>query len=297
VARQPLDPRRELEDALIGLVVAQGDAELVDLLAGLLDRHREGGARRDQLGELVGIAWRDLEGAGDVLHRGARLHRPEGDDLPDRVAPVPLAHVLDDLAAPLEAEVHVDVRHRDAFRIQEALEEEVELERADVGDPERVGDQRAGRRAAARPDRDAAVARRLDEVGGDQEVAGVPRLVDHAELVVEPFLHRRRQRRAVARLRTARRQVGSSASSVSYASGPRELRHEVALLEVELAEVRDPLRAIDRLGRSGKSARISASLFTYDSLPVKRKRFGSSRSAPVPIASRTSCASASARVR
>jgi hypothetical protein len=62
-----------------------------------------------------------------------------------------LAHVLDDLAAPLLAEVHVDVGHRDAFRIQEALEQQVELERADIGDAERVGDERTGGRAAAGP--------------------------------------------------------------------------------------------------------------------------------------------------
>ena len=98
-----------------------------------------------------------------------------------------LAHVLDHFAAPLEAEVDVDVGHRHAFRIQEALEEQVELERADVGDAERVGDERAGGRAAARADRNAAVARRLDEVVDDQEVAGVAGLRDDAELVVEPL--------------------------------------------------------------------------------------------------------------
>ena len=118
--------------------------------------------------------------------------RPERDDLTDRVAAVLLPHVLDHFAAPLEAEVDVDVGHRHALGIQEALEEQVELERADVGDAERVGDERAGRRAAARADRNAAVARRLDEVGDDEEVAGVARLRDDAELVVEPLAARRR---------------------------------------------------------------------------------------------------------
>ena len=126
-----------------------------------------------------------------------------------------LPHVLDHLAAPLEAEVDVDVGHRDALGIQEALEEEVVLERADVGDAERVRDQRARRRAAARSDRDAAVARRLDEVGDDQEVAGVAGLRDDAQLVVEPLAHVGGQRIAVALLRARRSRASSAGRSRS----------------------------------------------------------------------------------
>ena len=63
--------------------------------------------------------------------------------------------VLDHLAAPMVVEVDVDVRHRHALGIQEALEDEPVPQRVDVGDPERVGDERPGRRAAARPDADA----------------------------------------------------------------------------------------------------------------------------------------------
>ena len=55
-----------------------------------------------------------------------------------------LPHVLDDLAAAPLAEVDVDVGHRDAVGVQEALEEEVVAQRVDVRDPERPGDERAG---------------------------------------------------------------------------------------------------------------------------------------------------------
>jgi hypothetical protein len=53
------------------------------------------------------------------------LQRPEGDDLPDGVGAVLVADVLDDLAAALLAEVDVEVGHRDAFGIEEALEQQV----------------------------------------------------------------------------------------------------------------------------------------------------------------------------
>ena len=106
---------------------------------------------------------------------------------PTAFAPVLLAHVLDHLAAALEAEVDVDVGHRDALGIQEALEQQVELERIDVVMPERIRDDRPRGRAATRSDGDVVLARRADEVPDDQEVAGVAGLGDYAELVVEPL--------------------------------------------------------------------------------------------------------------
>ena len=54
---------------------------------------------------------------------------------------------------------------------------------------QRVGDDGAGGGAAPRAHGDAAVARRLDEVGDDEEVAGVARLGDDVELVVEALPH------------------------------------------------------------------------------------------------------------
>ena len=79
--------------------------------------------------------------------------------------------VVDDLAAATLAEVDVDIGQRDALGIEEALEDQVVVQRIDVGDPQRPRDQAAGRRAAAGPDRNALLARVADEVPDDQEVA------------------------------------------------------------------------------------------------------------------------------
>ena len=46
----------------------------------------------------------------------------------------------------------------------------------EIGDRQRPGDDRAGARAAPRPDRDALALRPLDEIGDDQEIAGKPGL-------------------------------------------------------------------------------------------------------------------------
>src|SRR5262249_21389409 len=77
-------------------------------------------------------------------------HRPEGDDLRDPVAAVLLGDVVDDAVAPGDGEVDVHVRHRLAAGVEEALEEQVVLDRVDVGDLEAVRGQRSGGRAAER---------------------------------------------------------------------------------------------------------------------------------------------------
>src|SRR5581483_12176964 len=90
----------------------------------------------------------------------SRLERSERDDLTDRLASVPLPHILDDLTATLEAEIEVNVRHRNPLGIEKPLEQEIKLERVDLGDAQRVGDERSGRGPSPGADRNAAFARR-----------------------------------------------------------------------------------------------------------------------------------------
>ncbi len=64
---------------------------------------------------------------------------------------------------------------------------QTEADRIEVGDAQRVGHQRARARAAAGTDRNAFVLRPGDEVGDDQEVAGIFHAGDDAELEFEPL--------------------------------------------------------------------------------------------------------------
>ena len=132
----------------------------------------------DHLGDAVGLAVGHAHHAGDVADHALGAEGAEGDDVGDAAFAVFSAHVVDDLAAAGLAEVDVDVGRADAFGIEESFEDQAEAERADVGDADGVGDQRAGGRAAARADRDAVVPGPLDEVRGDQEVGGEAELVD-----------------------------------------------------------------------------------------------------------------------
>ena len=114
-----------------------------------------------------------------------RAHRAVGDDVGNAALAVFFPHIVDDLGAAALAEVDIDVGRADAFRIEEAFEQQAEAQRADVGDAHGVGDERARRRAAAGADRDVVVARPLDEVRGDEEVGGEAELVDDIHLVFQ----------------------------------------------------------------------------------------------------------------
>ena len=127
---------------------------------------------RHRLGELLAHAEREAEHAARVLEGLLGLDRAVGDDLGDALVAVLLGDVVDDLAAATLVEVDVEVGHRDAVGVEEALEDQAVLQRVEVGDAHRVGGHRPGAGATAGADPDAVVLRPVDEVGDDEEVAG-----------------------------------------------------------------------------------------------------------------------------
>ena len=133
---------------------------------------------RNHLRELVHFAIRHIQRAAHIFQRGLRGHRAERDDLRDALLAVFLADVFDHFAAPAHAEVDVDIGHRDALGVQEALEEQIVLQRIDVGDVQRIADQAARRGAAPRPHRNSLRPRVVDEIPDDQEVAGEAHLLE-----------------------------------------------------------------------------------------------------------------------
>ena len=146
-------------------------------LDGFGERHRIGRVVRHELAEPVDLAIGHLQHTADVAQHRARLQLAESDDLGDAIGTVLLLHVANDLVTPLLAEVDVEIRHRHALGIEEALEEEPEAHRVEIGDGQRIGDERARARAAAGSDGNVVRLRPFDEVGDDQEVA----LIAHAD--------------------------------------------------------------------------------------------------------------------
>ena len=122
------------------------------------------------------------------------------------LAPVALVDVLDHLLAPLVLEIDVDVGRLVALGRDEALEQEIEARRVDLGDPEAEADGGIGRRAAALAEDSARAGEAHDVVHGE-EIGRVVERGDEGELVGRAPRARARGRRrdsAPARPRSAK---------------------------------------------------------------------------------------------
>ena len=124
----------------------------------------------DEFGEAVALAQSQVAHAGHVLDGELGRHRAEGDDVGDVVGAVEVLYVLYHAVAALIVEVHIDIRHGDSLGVEEALEEEVVLDRVQVGDAEAVGYHAAGRAASPGAYRDAVALGPVDKVLNDEEV-------------------------------------------------------------------------------------------------------------------------------
>ena len=186
---EPLERTGQVDDLLRGGVGVDGLPQLRAGLEGL--RERLAGPFRNELRNAVDGAVRDLQHATRIANGSAGRHRREGDDLGHTIAAVLLGDVVDHALAALDGEVDVDVGHRLAARVEEALEEEVVADRVDVGDLEAVRDERAGGQPRPGPTADPVALREADEVGDDQEVVGEAHLPDRLQLELEPLVQLR----------------------------------------------------------------------------------------------------------
>ena len=92
--------------------------------------------------------------------------------------------IVDDLLPAFIAKVDIKVRHADAFRVEEALKQQIVFQRVHVRDVEAIGGEASRTAAAAGAYHDAVHLRVVDEVPNDEEVVHKPHLLDDAELVL-----------------------------------------------------------------------------------------------------------------
>ena len=144
---------------------------------------------RDHLCDPVGVSVRPTQHAAHVADHRLCAERAEGDDLRHGAVAVFLADVLDDLGPAVLAEIDVDIRRADAFGIQEPFEQQLELDRINVGDAHGVGNQRTCRRTTPRSDRDAVFFGPVDEVPDDEEIVHEPLFLQNGNLQGVAPLH------------------------------------------------------------------------------------------------------------
>jgi hypothetical protein len=193
----------------------------------------------------VGVA----QHPGGVAHRGPGLDGGERHDLGHVVAAVALGRVADHLVPVARVEVHVDVGHGDARRVQEALEQQVVADRVEVGDAQAIGHRAARRAPPARADPDVGTTGVGDQVPNDQEVGAEAHVPDDLQLVGQPLDHLVGQRVAPALAGALEGQVAQVVAVGVEARRQRE-RRQLGLAEVDLdvGPLGDPQRVVARLG-------------------------------------------------
>ncbi len=90
-------------------------------LQGLLQRDIQLGG--DELRHFVGVRVGHFQHTSHIADRRLGAERTEGNDLGDMVGTILLHHIADHFPPPVHAEIHIDIGKRDAFRIQETLEQ------------------------------------------------------------------------------------------------------------------------------------------------------------------------------
>ena len=204
--------------------------------------------RRHRFGDLVAHCVRVPEHTSGIAYRGPCLDLTERDDLSDAVTAIHVSRVTDHVVSVAGIKVHVDVRHRYSGRVQETLEQQVVLNRIEIGDPECVGHRTPGCRPTTRSDPDVIVASERDEVPSDEEVRREPHVVDNAELIVEPFGDLRPEFMTPTLLCAFVGEVTEVLGVGGEAFGERELGQlRVAKLDLDVASLSDPERVVARL--------------------------------------------------
>ena len=191
IAHEAFQAPAEVNDVADVLVLVVELPQLRFLGQRDIERHLGAGVVGHQLGDAIHEAVGLAKHPPHVAHHGARRHRAVGDDLGDAVTTVALADVVDDPIATLHAEIDVEVRHRHALGIQEALEEQIVVDRIEIGNAERPGHQRARTGATPRAHRNLVLASPANEVRDDQEVAGKTHAADHVQFRRPDAPHRR----------------------------------------------------------------------------------------------------------
>ena len=195
--------------------------------------------RRHRLGEALADRVRLVHHAGGVLERLLRLNGAEGDNLRDLVLAVLIGHVVDDLAAATIVEVHIEVGHGDTVGVEESLENQVVVERVQLGNAHRVRYHRACTGATARTHADAVALCPVDEVGDHEEVAGEAHGGNNPHLVLRLLAHNIRDTLREAIVQALFNFLHEPGFLV-FALGHGEVRHVVRLgVELHVAAFSD----------------------------------------------------------
>ena len=142
-------------------------------------------AVRHHSGQAVGLIDRQVMDSRHVLDGSLGEHRAEGDHPGDVILAVGVLDIFMRQGQILEIDIYI--RHRDSVRIQETLEQELVLDRIQVGDSQAIGHHGSGRGTTAWPHHAALRPRSRDVVLHNQEVVREAHTADGLKLEVYPL--------------------------------------------------------------------------------------------------------------
>ena len=93
---------------------------------------------RNHLCDAIGVAIAQSHHAANIAHYALCFQFAEGNDLGDATFAIFLPHVFEHFAATRLAEIDINIRRRDAIRIQETFKNQSVLQRIDVGNAKNV---------------------------------------------------------------------------------------------------------------------------------------------------------------
>ena len=99
-----------------------------------------GELKRYGFGNGVGFGVADTESSCHIPHRLLCFHGPEGYNLGNSALTVLSGNIVDYLLTAFIAEVDIDIRHADSFRIEETFKNQIVPYRVDVGNFKTVSD-------------------------------------------------------------------------------------------------------------------------------------------------------------
>ncbi len=166
-------------------------ARLIGIEAGLADMLLDDvflAPAPDRLREAIEHVLAEAEHLADVAQGALRAIGDDRGGEAGAMAAVFPVDVLDDLFAPLMLEIDVDVRRLVALGRDEALEQQIDLDRVDRRDAQAIADHRVRRRAAALAE-NAFALREPHDVVHRQEIGRVVQLADQRQLLRERLAH------------------------------------------------------------------------------------------------------------
>ena len=155
-----------------------------------------------------------VQHAAHVANYSARCHGAKCDNLCHMVCPVFMNDVINHFTAPLVTEIHIKIRHRDAFGVQKALEQQLVTNGVNICDANAVCSKASRARAAARPHRNAPLPRIVDEIVYNEVIVDIPHAVNNAYFIIQPLAHLVRHFLAIAAVQALFAQANKIAAVV-----------------------------------------------------------------------------------